>query len=147
MAEYCRRYAEENGNDPIYWEPKFGPRAPERGHLLRILCEGHGLYEWIDFEGYPIDSLRPELREFVAAMEGKLRKHDDDYKESWKACSEQFLVRALDNHLDRAAAYREGDPHQFIDVANFAMFLWWRRTRAPKGGEDVGRVETGKASP
>jgi len=71
-----------------------------------------------------MEDIRPELVQFVEAMEAKLRKHDAERGNSWKTCDAGFLQNRLSQELREYT--RSGDRKELTDIANFCMFLWWR---------------------
>lgn len=69
--------------------------------------------------------LRPELAEFVEAMEAKLAKND--YKTSWEGESLEYLLgRLIDEQRELMKAFRAGHgiDDEAVDVANFCMMIY-----------------------
>ena len=68
--------------------------------------------------------LQMVVREFGAVMLAKLQTKRLRGFTGWNATNlpDSVLERGLMDHVARAMR----DPKQWIDVANFAAFLWWR---------------------
>lgn len=78
-----------------------------------------------DFDG----NIRPELYEFVFAMEMKLRKND--HKTHWRKLPVDALIRLMKLELEEFDVADEFFPvsearGETIDIANFAMILFDR---------------------
>lgn len=76
-------------------------------------------------------TVRQLVREFSREMREKLLVKTGDGWSGWNtegfqpACREGLAI-----HLVRAL---DGDAAQWVDVANFAAFLWWMEARGKEG--------------
>jgi len=88
--------------------------------------------------------LRPEVQEFVHAMESTLRQND--YKGGWKDCSPFFLFSKMADEvveLGRALLKERSADEiraEAVDVANYAMMIFdvvapHRETDGDEGGD------------
>ena len=50
----------------------------------------------------------------------------NNYKGSWKKCSNEYLIRRLEEELEelKTAKNEEDIVKEAIDIANFAMMIW-----------------------
>jgi len=72
---------------------------------------------------------------FSMAMRKKLAKKRADGRSGWDdkdICSEEFLNKLLCGHIEK------GDP---VDVANFAMMLWYRNEKTSLAAHDAKVIE------
>ncbi len=74
--------------------------------------------------------IRPELKEFMLACEAELKRHDTEKGDSWKEMELPSLITlfsvAMANWYDKPIKSQENND-QLIDIANFAMMLWYRQ--------------------
>lgn len=66
---------------------------------------------------------RDVLMEFVLDMERKLKNHDKDRGDSWKREDWDILPRILE---EISEALKNDEPDEWVDVANFVFFAWYR---------------------
>lgn len=76
------------------------------------------------------------LSAFEKAMGEKLAQKRDEGRGGWydpKRCKLKDLERLLLEHVEKYGSVDSGyiDPHQLVDIANLAMFLWWRVQTEP----------------
>jgi len=68
---------------------------------------------------------RWEIKQFAAAMERQMQKHDADRGEEWKDCVPGDLVPALKAKLNAVLACKDkGQSDLLADLANYAMMIW-----------------------
>jgi hypothetical protein len=68
--------------------------------------------------------LRPEVLAFAEAMERRLKENDDDRGDEWKKGDPLWLFDRLEQELDEAVEM-DASTDEWVDAANFLMFLWW----------------------
>jgi len=75
-----------------------------------------------------MEEIRPELREFVSAMEQKMAEKDKEYGDSWKSVHGDLLYRKF---AEEVAEFEDNptDTSELVDIANVCMMLWKRQTR------------------
>ena len=74
--------------------------------------------------------MREEERKFAEAMEEVLRLND--YKPGWDKCSMEYLELRLVEEFGEYLSSVMLQPKEIIDVANFAMMIWCRKTGVTK---------------
>jgi len=70
--------------------------------------------------------IRPEIMRFAEAMEKTLQKHDKKKGDSWKKTSFNELKELLIKEIQELPE-GYGNFGEYVDVANFCMFLWWKK--------------------
>ena len=75
---------------------------------------------------HPWDTPSGLLTEFVKLMYSKLREGQKKHGDEWKNMTQIALMRRL--HEEIAEALLHDNPYEWADVANFAMFLSYRRS-------------------
>lgn len=87
--------------------------------------------------------LRSELMSFAEAMECRLQKHDKNKGSTWKEMSFQELKDLLHKEIDELPKGL-GEVGEYVDVANFCFFLWWRQIAfGCKSFQDVNHCSCG----
>jgi hypothetical protein len=72
--------------------------------------------------------MRQEIREFAEEMERIMLKHDHRKGDTWKSSNMgDFLIDKFHEEFKESVEIG-ADPSEFVDVANIAMMLWWRKT-------------------
>ena len=66
------------------------------------------------------------VKEFAVAMAEKLERKQKVYGSGWKGLETKELITILDMHIAKAKV--RDQPQDWVDVANFALFLWKRST-------------------
>ena len=70
-------------------------------------------------------NVRPELYDFVIAMEKKLQEREEKYGESWKHMSIVDLEDKLQEEINEFDEAIDSWP-ELVDIANVCMMLWNR---------------------
>jgi len=90
--------------------------------------------------------LRPELREFIEALELRLREHDRRNREldeilglkseamendmikgdSWKEFDEWAILKRIAQEF--AECLESGNPTEYLDLCAFCFMGWWNKT-------------------
>ncbi|MHA1285800.1 MAG: hypothetical protein ACTSPB_00225 [Candidatus Thorarchaeota archaeon] len=78
----------------------------------------------LEFAIKMMEEIRPELREFISAMEEKLKEKDGAYGDSWKTLPHPFLVNKLIEEWSEASDTSFTDGTELVDVANVLFMLW-----------------------
>jgi len=85
-------------------------------------------------------TIRPEILAFADAMEAEMAKHDAKKGDSWKEMGFpdlcQMMFRLASDMYVREIKNLHDDPHDFIDLANYAMMLHWRAKNELKTDKD-----------
>jgi hypothetical protein len=71
--------------------------------------------------------IRGELIPFVLAMENKLQKYDKDKGDSWKDKNWKLDDIRQRIHDEFIEYYKDYNPEELIDMANFIFFLWYHQ--------------------
>lgn len=79
--------------------------------------------------------LRPEVRRFAENMERKLRKHDDDWGDSWRTMYNEDVWARIEGEMKELQEVLHDEVERVgeaADVANFLMFLVEKRRHRPQ---------------
>ena len=93
------------------------------GHQISNLTRKHGEFD----SRHPLkmtdeEKINKAVDEFSEAMKAKLhKKRIKDGFSGWDTIETPVLLNMASEHLHRAS---NGDSHQFVDVANFMLFVW-----------------------